>query len=201
MNFVATGPVTPPLASGPWQGTQKVTQRSRPSAIDAADARTGFGCFAATSRCSLGRTRSPPRGTTPAGIRKTRSPGMILAVSAMLWVKRTTTAVPISPPAAATIRSVRMKTHFTAAPRPLPPRGGSHAPSRRARAPRGWPPRSGGSVREILRAAGAEDLTHRAAAPGRHVDGHPEAVVGETRVEARARREPRQPPEQRHAEH
>src|SRR5205809_4986235 len=66
MNFVATGPVTPPLASGPWHSTQNVPKRARPRAIDSGDAFTGFGTFAATSRCSLGITASAPRGTTPA---------------------------------------------------------------------------------------------------------------------------------------
>ena len=73
MNLVATGPVVPPLASGPWQGTQNVTNRSRPTAMDASDAFTGFGRLAASSRCSFGMISSPPRGTTPVGIGERRA--------------------------------------------------------------------------------------------------------------------------------
>src|SRR3989442_1114806 len=109
MNFVATGPLVPPFASGPWHGTQNVGKRSRPTATDASEALIGFGCLAATSRCSLGRIRSPPRGTTPAGIVNTRSPGTIRGVWVMLSLQRTTTTAPVTPPAAATIRSVRRK--------------------------------------------------------------------------------------------
>src|SRR5213593_4162822 len=115
MNFVATGPVVPPLASGPWQGTQNVVNRSRPIAIDASDALTGFGRLGATSRCSFGMISSPPRGTTPAGIENTRSPGTIFGVCVMLSFQRTTIAAPHAPAAAPTTSNIRMKTYFMGA--------------------------------------------------------------------------------------
>src|SRR2546428_6644907 len=115
MNFVATRPVIPPLASGPWHGTQNVTYRSRPIAMDASVALTGFGRLAATSRWSFGTINSPSRGTTPGGIGNTRSPGTILAVCVMSSFQRTTIAAPHAPAAAPTTRSIRMKTYFMGA--------------------------------------------------------------------------------------
>ena len=88
MNFVATGPDTPPLASGPWHGVQNVPKRARPMAIDSGEAFNGFGTFAAASRCSLGITASPPRGTTPAGMEKIRSPARMRGVCVMSWTQR-----------------------------------------------------------------------------------------------------------------
>src|SRR2546426_12300607 len=115
MNFVATGPVVPPLASDPWHGTQNVTYRSRPIAMDVSVILTGFGRLAATSRWSFGTINSPSRGTTPGGIGNTRSPGTILAVCVMSSFQRTTIAAPHAPAAAPTTRSIRMKTYFIVA--------------------------------------------------------------------------------------
>src|SRR5439155_19494123 len=87
MNFVATGPVVPPFPSGPWHGTQKVAKRSLPIATEASETLTGLGCLAATSRCSLGMIRLPPRGTTPGGIVNMRSPVTVHVVCGMLLLQ------------------------------------------------------------------------------------------------------------------
>ena len=88
MNFVATGPVTPPLASEPWHGPQKTSKRSLPTATESREGFTGFGTFAATSRCSRGTSGWAPRGTTPAGMTNTRSPGWMRTVCVMLSTNR-----------------------------------------------------------------------------------------------------------------
>ena len=82
--------------------------------------------MAARSRCSLGKMRLPPRGIVPAGIVKTRSPGMMRGVWVMLSFQRSTTTEASSPPTPATINNTSMKTYFT----PAPPR---------RRRPGGWP--------------------------------------------------------------
>src|SRR5215470_17908044 len=174
MNFVATGPVVPPLASGPWHGTQYVTNRSRAMATDASDILTGFGFLAARSRCSFGMTSSPPRGTTPVGIGNERSPGMIRRVCVMLSFQRMTIAVPQSPAAAPTIRRVRMKTYFK-----------RRAPSSRF---------------HFLGAGGAQELVHGGRALRGTVDRHAEAVVGEPGIEGRAGLQTRQPAQHNHAD-
>src|SRR5258705_2366700 len=161
MNLAATGPVVPPLASGPWHGTQYVANRSRPIAMDASDVFIGFGSLAARSPCSLGMISSPPRGTRPVGMGNERSPGMIRGVWVMLSLQRTTIAKPQSPAAAPTTRRVRMKTYFT-----------RRGPSSRL---------------HFFGAGGSQELVHGGGALRGAVDRHTEAVVGEPGVEARAR--------------
>src|SRR2546426_3764037 len=173
MNLVATSPVIPPLPSGPWHGTQNVAKRSLPIATEDSDAFTGFGRLAATSRCSRGMMSSPPRGTTPAGIENTRSPGTIRAVWVMLSFQRTTIAAPHAPAAAPTTNSMRMKTYFISFLS-----SGFH----------------------FFGAGGAQELVHCAGALGGAVDGHAEAVVGEPRIERGTRRQTRQPSEHDHAD-
>src|SRR5438045_3108318 len=91
MNLVATGPVTPPLASEPWHGTQNVVYCCLPMASDESVALIGLGCLAATSRCSLGMIGRVPRGTTPVGIAKTRSAGALLvSVIGYRWLNNMT---------------------------------------------------------------------------------------------------------------
>src|SRR5215831_11009294 len=106
MNLVATGPVVPPLASGPWQGVQNVLKFWRPDAIEASVGLIGLGSRAASSRCSLGMIATAPRGITPAGIAKFFSPGMMRAVWVMLLTQRKATTPPRKAPAPATSRRV-----------------------------------------------------------------------------------------------
>jgi len=84
--LVATGP-TPALASSPWHTACRTPEAGAPMAIDSGEAFTGFGIFAATSRCSLGITASPPRGTRR-GHGKIRSPAMMREVCVMSWTQR-----------------------------------------------------------------------------------------------------------------
>src|SRR5258705_6053516 len=173
MNLAATGPVVPPLASGPWHGTQYVVNRSRPIAIDASDVCTGFGRLAARSRCSFGMISSPPRGTRPVGMGNERSPGMIRGVWVMLSLQRTTIAKPHSPAATPTTRRVRMKTYFT-----------RRGPSSRL---------------HFFGAGGSQELVHGGGALRGAVDRHAAAGVGEPGGGARARLEAGQPGQHDHA--